>query len=611
MAACSIGAAGNAADLKEAAPNDSFIAVYHKHNPERDYMKSHYQEVWKTIQQTRLLDRSLQIIQNQIGEADAKQFIAVRDALTTALAPVEWEKLGQTTELMFAQRMQAPASQQLVLVRIPDGGAASLSQGIVNLFNLAEQSSGGKVTVSTQTVSGIELKSLNLGNGVPMQPLVGASGDLFVFATSMEFATTGLELLDNPDAVSKFDDPRCVEALSKLPAAEDSVVFFDAKAMMGQMKSLSGFVKQVSGNNPKAVQVADLLESTFDQFDGLDYEITVEYTEGFQNRQRTLGRIQEGVDKKVLGRMMADQQAFADWTKWVPASANGFSLSSGVNLHPVYEWIVTEVPAAFPETEAGFARFAALQDQYDLHLDQDLLTAFGGESVTLSFPGPQTAFGKSNASVFFARCEKPERIQELIHRGFNALSEIPQIKAQGIGLKDVPGMEGFEEITANMMAMAGVRPVIGFHDGWMVIGSSPDAVQKALQTQAGEGDTFAASEVFHQFELDVNGPVSAISFQNIGESLRQTSQGLQQAGMMLPMFIGMAAGQNQNGPDLRIIQEIAGLLPAAGQIIGKFDFLDQQMSVTQAGAEEGTYIRDKVLLIRPPAAVETSAESTN
>ena len=121
LAACSIGAAGNAADLKEAAPNDSFIAVYHKHNPERDYMKSHYQEVLKTIQQTRLLDRSLQIIQNQIGEADAKQFIAVRDALTTALAPVEWEKLGQTTELMFAQRMQAPASQQLVLVRIPDG----------------------------------------------------------------------------------------------------------------------------------------------------------------------------------------------------------------------------------------------------------------------------------------------------------------------------------------------------------------------------------------------------------------------------------------------------------------------------------------------------------
>ena len=601
---CLISDSVKAADLKEAAPVDSFIVVYNKHNPERDYQKVYYEEIWKTMQQTRLLDRSLQIIQSRIGEADAEQFVAVREAITNALAPVEWDKLGSPSELLFAQRMVAPGSQQLVMIRLPEGGAASLRQGLVNLFELGSGASKGKLTTTTESVVGMDLTILNLPAGVPLQPCVGATDDLFLFATSREFAASGLELLNNPEAESKFDDVRFKEAISHLPQAEDSLVFFDGRTMMTQMKGFAGFIRQVSNGDPNAARVASLMESAMNQFDAFDYEVTVEYTDGFQNRSATLGRFQENAGDKVLGKMIAGQQKFEDWSKWVPSSANGFSLSSGANLHPIYEWIMTEVPVAFPEAQPGLDRFAAMQDQFDLHLDEDLLQGFGGEVVSLSFPGPQTAFGKSSSGVLFARCTKPERIQELIHRGFNAISEIPQVKAQGIGLREVAGMEGFEEITANFLGMVGVRPVIGFHDGWMVVASSPDAVRTALETQAGESESFATTDQFSQFGLTVEGPVSGISYKNTGESIRQMSQGLQQAGMMLPMFIGMAGGQGKGGPDLSVVQEIAGLLPAVGQIIGKFDFIDQQMSVTQTGPADGTYLRESVTLIRPPAPVK-------
>ena len=74
--------------------------------------------------------------------------------------------------------------------------------------------------------------------------------------------------------------------------------------------------------------------------------------------------------------------------------------------------------------------------------------------------------------------------------------------------------------------------------------------------------------------------------------------------MMAPMLIGMAQGQAQGegAEALQVIQELSGLLPSVGRIIGKLDFYDATMTVTQAGPETNSYVRNSVTLIRPPAA---------
>ena len=58
------------------------------------------------------------------------------------------------------------------------------------------------------------------------------------------------------------------------------------------------------------------------------------------------------------------------------------------------------------------------------------------------------------------RCEKPERIRELLHRGYDALQQIPAVKAQQIQFADCKDLDGFEEITASMLNLVGKRPVI-------------------------------------------------------------------------------------------------------------------------------------------------------
>lgn len=601
-AACLTSGVLRAADLREAAPPDVYLAVHARHNPERDYQKQYYEEVWKTVERTRIFERTLQIVQSRMADADAEKFVAMKDALTTAMAPIEWDKVLSCTQTLYAQRMEFPTAHHLLLMEIPDGGATGLRDGIENLFRMADEAAGDEISVVSEEMGGFDVVRMQLPDQVPFQPLVGVKGDVFLFASSTGIAQQGTALLADPSAESKFDDPRVAEAMSHLPEAEDVIAFFDGQALAAQMQGVSDFIRQVSGGDPEAARIADLMTEVFGEISAFEYELTVEYTEGYQNRSAAFGKWAPDYQDRLVGKMCASQELFENWSRWVPEDAKGFSLYSGINLHELYVWAMDLVPRTFPEVQPALDKFAAVQDQYDVHLDEDILQAFSGETVSLSFAGgAPTPFGQSGQSVAWLRCHKPDRIRELLHRGIDALNQIPQVAAQGIALKPVDGMEGFERLTANFMAMSGMQPVIGFHEGWMVFGSHAEAVQKVLLTRSGEAPSMAESETFTQFNLPVEGAVAAISYQNTAQSTREAAMALQQVGMMAPMFMGMAAQNNADAEGLEVVQEILGLLPAVGQIVGKFDFIESKLSVTEPGPVDGSYVRHSVTLIRPPA----------
>lgn len=604
----------HAEDLRDAAPPSAYMTIYGMHNPEREYQEVLYQAVWKEVENTKIAEKVLQILESKIGDSDAQKFVEVRDAFRAALEPIEWDKLTKTSEVLYAQRIEGPTSVHVLLARIPDGGAESLKTAVVNLFDMATAASNGQLPVVTETIAGVELQSLQLPEEAAkmMQPSIGVKGNVLVFTTSLSFVQEALELLENPSGDSKFDDPRVTDALSHLPKAEDSMFIFDGKRLAEQLKSIPDFITRISNGNPEAQRAADLISELVNQADAFDIDVTVEYTDGFKNRSASFGRISKSAGSTVLGQMLTKQQPFENWTQLVPSSATGFSMSSGLNLLPLYNWLMEEIPARFPESQGGLNHIAAVQDQFDVHLKEDLLEAFSGEIVSVSSPGAPTAFGKGSQSVTMIRCSKPDRIQELIHRGMNALTEIPQVKAQGISLSEVPGLDGFEELKAQALAVTGLRPVIGFRDGWMVIGTHASAVESLFATKAGEGTSWSDSDRFKEFGLTIDGSVASISYTNTGENIRNIAQGLQQAGMLAPMLIGMAQSQNQGqgGPDLQVVQDVMGLLPSIGRIVSKLDFIDATMSVSQPGSESGTYTRQSVTLIRPPKEVKPASPSS-
>jgi hypothetical protein len=276
-------------------------------------------------------------------------------------------------------------------------------------------------------------------------------------------------------------------------------------------------------------------------------------------------------------------------------------MSSGIYLHPLYEWVIDFLPEAIPDSKPMLDQFEKIQADVGVHVDRDILQSFTGEVASVSFPPAVPSLMGGGDSVLYLKCAKPERIQELLHMGFELLQQNPGLQAQQIKLNKVENLEGFEELSAMSLAMFGAKPVIGFRDGWMVIGSSANAVQKSLDTKAGKGKTFAESDTFKKFNLDASGTVSAISYTNTAQGIREAAQAINMVGTMAPNFLAMA-GQGQDNPDLKIVQDLLGLLPSVAQIVAKFDFLESTMSVTKAGDAPNSYISHSVTLVRAPAA---------
>ncbi|MEP3477647.1 MAG: hypothetical protein ABJZ55_00220 [Fuerstiella sp.] len=589
--------------LMEAAPNDAYLAIYRKHNPERDYQKAFFAEIRQTVEDTKIVDKFFAAIQKQVPPDQFAQFEAIKNQLMQAVAPIDWDAAMDSSESLYIQTMEIPSTHHLVMARMADGGAASMVEGLTNLLKLAEAASQGQVPVVETEIGGIMMTGMGLPPGLPMNPMFGATEDgMFLFTTSPALMEQCLALMEDPSAVSKFDDPRVATAIQQLPKWEDAIVFFDGQKLFTELKGLEAFIQGVGAGNEEAIRVSELLGKVFGEIDVLDFELTVEYTDGHQNRSATYGALRDGYEGTAVGKMFVDQEKFENWSGWVPESATAWSLNSGATLAPLYAWAMEVIPATFPEAEDGLAQFQAIQDQFDIHLYDDILTGFSGESVSVAFPGPVTAFGPTAKSVTYLKCDKPDRIEALVNRGIEVLLQIPQVKQQGLSMSPVSGMDGFQQLNFPMFAMMQIQPVMGFKDGWMVLASHPDAVQTIEMTRDGEAPTIESSEKFSAFNLPIDGPIAATSYVNTGQQTRDMAKGLQSVGSMLPMIIGMAGGGGGGGPDLSKAADFLNLLPDLGRIVAKFDFLDSTLTVTKPGASAGTYMRESVTLIKEMAS---------
>jgi hypothetical protein len=592
-------------DLRRGVPTDVYMAVHGKRNPERDFQRRHFEQVWETVKETKILEQALQIVTSRMSQGDLERAQAVLKEVQEAAATIDMQALLDCPELIYAQLLeigtaaerQPVVSQHLFLVRLTPESATKTQEGIAALFRLVEKYSHGKAPVQTATEGDAQIVTLAVPNPVPFRPSVIRMSDVLLFSSSEELARRSLGMLTSGEGTSKFDDPRLQDALRHLPQPEDSLVFYDGKLHLSQMGKLADFIREVGRDDAKAMQIAGIIETVLDSVTIIDSQVTVEYTEGNLNRSASFGRLLPGSEEKLAFKALATGQPFENWQSWVPAESLSYSLHTGVNLHVVFEGIVKLIRNRIPEAEPVLERFKKQQDEWGVYVDRDILQAFSGEFVSVALPAatPQT-FGGAD-SVLALRCHNPERIRELLQRLFNWLKEIPAVKMQEFQVNPCAELEGFEQISAGVTTMLGVKPVIGFHDGWLMIGSNADGIKKVLATRAGTGKTIVETDAFKQFQLEIQGPVVGVSYTNLAESIRQAAATINQVGSLLPMALAVAGAQ-ANPEDLKPVQEVLMLLPLVSRIVAKFDFYEAGMSVLQSGDEPGTYVTRGATVVR-------------
>jgi hypothetical protein len=556
----------------------------------------YFADVWQTVQDERLIERFLEIITSRMPEDDLTDSRLAMDEIRSAIEPGLGEALLDTQEGVHAQMLVFPTTQYLLAVRYDGAVTEKLEKSCRNLLGLVEKHSKGKVTVATTEVGDATITSLvPAQKKVPYQPCYARLGDVFVMASSLDLMKQSLKMLEGDSGVSKFDDPRVVEALKNLPEPEDVVTVFDGRQLFTQLRAMMGVVKQKAINNAEAEKGLQAVNLLFDEVSAFDYEIQVGYTEGTENRFDTLGRLVPGSENTLIGKLALGGQPFDNWQSWIPADAVGYRLSRGVRLHEAYEHVMKLVKDNFPEAQQGLDQFEQVQNQFDLHLDSDIFQSFTGESVSMALPRED----KGQDTILALKCAKPDRIRELLHRLIDALNQVPAIATQQLALQPCEGMEGFESLNVAMLVAFNVKPVFGFADGWMYMGSTAEGVQKVLDARAGKIATVDREQCIKRFNMPIEGSVNDLSFTDLKSNIHHGADVIRKVGAMAPMFIAMA-GANANAEELKPVQEVVALLPSLAKVVEKFDFFEAQMTVVQDGPLPDSYLKRSVILVRAP-----------
>lgn len=578
--------------LRQVVPPDAIMAIVSTRTDEQDVQREHMNDVYQTFMSERIVERAITIIQQRMDEDDFEQAQGGVERFREAVAPASLSELANAEETCFYQVSREQMSQQVAIVRMNAEAVDGYLQAARNLGALLEEVGKEDVGIEEQEVDGTTYLTLLLPENAPMRPTLAAHGDTLVVSSLRELAQDAIAGLKQGRDESKFDDPRVTKVLEKLPAAEDSVMIFDGKMQMEslqqQLEPVLAAMREQADDDEEAATALRMVEAGLREVDVSDLQVTVTYMEEGNVRSETLVTLLPGAEDRLLHEIIEGGAPFERWSRWVPADAVNFKLNSGFSLLQVYQRALDVFSREAPEMAADvMMKLDQYQQQAEFDLKEDLLALFSGETVSVTLPQGQ--------SVTALACNDPDHTREVIGRLIEYAQRFPQVQQQQLELAASETLEGFEDVRANIFAMFGARPVIGFKDGWMIVASTPEAAQSVLDVRWGDAEDITTAADYQRFEQSLNGPVTAISYANTAQNIRQVATFINQAAAMAPLFLGPAMAEAEP-KDARTVQQVLGLMPSIARVIESFDFYEATLSYSTP-AEPNTVRKSSITLI--------------
>ena len=246
--------------LAGAVPNDVFIFTAERHNPEREFLHEYWGSVFDALCQTGIGDDVMGLLGTLLGADQMAEVERLKSRATELFDGVDWDQLGGG-EVAFAERLKAPSiglgqgpvvimPEIVVLLRGSGDGAAKNFDGLVAILEaigeeINKVSGSEALTVKTSAQMGAQVASLNVlamaPGAPPMSLAVSLRDDLVAITLGDEIRTDVLGLLAGSSSKTAMaDDPRFKAAFAQLPAAEDTLEFFDLQSLL---QTIRGYVE--------------------------------------------------------------------------------------------------------------------------------------------------------------------------------------------------------------------------------------------------------------------------------------------------------------------------------------------------------------------------------
>ena len=565
--------------LVKAVPEDVFLCVAGRHSAERDFLDAYWGDVFDALKQSGIGSDVMALIGSFLGEEQRAEVDRFKERATQLLDGVDWKAFG-TGEIVFAQRLNKPVSIGDGIVMLPDlvwlmrGGSASgnydglvtILQAIVSEINKA---AGKEMLAVERTMGqGAKIASLNLASMGPKAPslslAVALHGDVIVIAAGDGILKDVLGLLagESPKK-SLFASRRFTQAFAALPGAEDEIFFLDMQAMLKPIRAL---VEEIASDATAKWLAKRLLDVPA----MIDYVASVEYTDGFAVYSEEIAVLVPGAADTPIYSVFGDRKPLENFDRYLPKETTSFSVSDGIDLKELYKFIEDTIRGMGRQGEEILAQWAGLQQQIGVDVRKDLLGLIQGGAIKITLQQPL-----GSAWVFMLKVTDQAVASAKIGSGVKFLATQVQQLAEKqpmlamLAIRTTPAthekLSGFQNVHIGMSP----KPIVyGVADGYLIVGSSAEAVAMCLATAAGEHPSIRENRRLMADVLIPKGPFRSISFadkRNLGADIEKMIAIVSMGGGMATMAIPDPSTQ-------RIVSKLLGIVRKLTPVVQKIDF---------------------------------------
>jgi hypothetical protein len=590
-------AADEAFSLTRAVPDDVFIVAASRFSPERDFLRGYWSEVWDEFVKTGICKDVHELVRSALDEEQAAEMDRVMERFTKLIEGVDWKEID-SGQFVFAERFPHPLPtidgmpigmpDILLAVRSADldasrnfAGLKAILDAIVEEVNKA---AGTELALEDRTQDGIQLTSLNLTAGEPKAPRIiisiGRGNDTVFMCLGQEIASDVAALLAGKGpAKSIADNPRFKTAFEKLPAAESEITFFDMGNLLTSMKALfGGMLDKAAAENANpggegdqwAATARTILDRLLESAAILDHTASVSYTDGYSIHMDTVAVLSKDARANPLYPVVAAHHPVADFARFLPKETVSFSVSGGVELDALYKYAEDTLKQTGEPGQQLLEQWAAFQKENDFDIHRDVIDWIDGESVTGSFK-----LDGRDAWIFMLKVNNEETAREKLAWSLEFLSaRLAELAAEApmlamLTIRTEPALdeklEGFHDVAMGFMPLPAA---CGVRDGWLMLGSSEDAVLRCLDTAAGKHPNVRENQRLMSEALVPDGPADAFSYTDHRGTAQQIAEvlgGVSMAGGMIAMMIPEPEGQ-------RAVMKVFGIIAKLAPVVARIDF---------------------------------------
>lgn len=618
--------------LTAGLPADSVLVITSRHNPERAFLDKAWGEVFAALHSSGIFEDLWNLASGEMTPEQKAEADKITGTVKSLIAGVDWSAM-RGSEMAIAMRLvatpQTLAPEFIMLGRMKPETATANFKGLRAILAEIKGRAGEAVTLADAKQGDAMIASLRpAGGGPPIALSVACRKDVVLITLGGALLEDSLGLLSGESPKKSIAEAsRFKKAFDGLPAAEDGLVFFDARRTMETIGgALNGFTKQMQAAVQQSEQAekdappADSEGGSGDAEDGkpaarggqaaelkgalawmgvasqlindvnvIDFVAATIHTDEKRVFTDTRVVLRGDAREHAAYALMTADARIDPFDRFIPQDALSFSVSGGIPWQAAYAYIKGFARTHVPDGPALVDMVQGRLRGMGFDIEKDFLAWIDGPMIQIELKGGNPMSPVETVSLLRVKDEKlaRQKVEGALDHVGQLLGGMGGPMGGGKGESDQPiivstpvkiaGKSGFYQIRFNhpmlMMVAAQFSPVWGVAEGHLWLGMSKKSLQACLETAAGDAPSIRKSPRFLAEGLMPStgaGELTSISYTDQTRTAESIGELLGAVGM-----VGMMASMNPQlgqSPAGKILGAVTALAAKAGPAVEKLNF---------------------------------------